>query len=202
VTVRSLQSASSAERERLLADFIRLCEIESPSGSERKIAQAVKADLEQLGLEVEEDGTAGETGSDTGNLLAALPGSTTAEAVRQPTTRMNVTGRFDQAITRDHMLRASFTRSTAAVLFAVASRSDVLPVADGDVRTMIATVVATAITNKITMLHDGRVATWSLLIPVLLPDRSAGSYHVRRIGTVEGSPSVAHPVEGRARTKR
>jgi tripeptide aminopeptidase len=74
VTVRSLQSASSAERERLLADFIRLCEIESPSGSERKIAQAVKADLEQLGLEVEEDGTAGETGSDTGNLLARIEG--------------------------------------------------------------------------------------------------------------------------------
>ena len=72
---------------------------------------------------------------------------------------------------------SSFTRSTAAALFAVATRSDVLPVADGDVRTMIATVAATAITIRITMLHDGRVATWSLLIPVLLPDRSAGSYH-------------------------
>jgi tripeptide aminopeptidase len=74
VTVRSLQSASSAERERLLADFIRLCEIESPSQSERKAADAVRADLEQLGLQVEEDDTASETGSDTGNLLARIEG--------------------------------------------------------------------------------------------------------------------------------
>jgi tripeptide aminopeptidase len=74
VTVRSLQSASSAERERLLDDFVRLCEIESPSQSERKVADAVKADLEQLGLQVEEDGTGKETGSDSGNLLARIDG--------------------------------------------------------------------------------------------------------------------------------
>jgi tripeptide aminopeptidase len=74
VTVRSLQSASSAERERLLADFIRLCEIESPSQSERNVAQAVRADLEQLGLQVTEDDTAKDTGSDTGNLLARIEG--------------------------------------------------------------------------------------------------------------------------------
>jgi tripeptide aminopeptidase len=74
VTVRSLQSASSAERERLLDDFIRLCEIESPSQSERAVAHAVKADLEQLGLQVEEDGTGEETGSDSGNLLARIEG--------------------------------------------------------------------------------------------------------------------------------
>jgi tripeptide aminopeptidase len=74
VTVRSLQSASSAERERLLDDFVRLCEIESPSQHERKVADAVKADLERLGLQVEEDDSAEETGSDTGNLLARIEG--------------------------------------------------------------------------------------------------------------------------------
>jgi tripeptide aminopeptidase len=74
VTVRSLQSASSAERERLLDDFVRLCEIESPSQHERKVADAVKAELEQLGLEVEEDETGKDTGSDTGNLLARIEG--------------------------------------------------------------------------------------------------------------------------------
>jgi tripeptide aminopeptidase len=74
VTVRSLQSASSAERERLLADFVRLCEIESPSHHEREVADAVKADLEQLGLRVEEDDTGKETGSDSGNLLARIDG--------------------------------------------------------------------------------------------------------------------------------
>jgi tripeptide aminopeptidase len=74
VTVRSLQGASAAERERLLDDFIRLCEIESPSYSERKVADAVKADLEQLGLTVEEDDSKADTGSDSGNLLTRIEG--------------------------------------------------------------------------------------------------------------------------------
>jgi tripeptide aminopeptidase len=74
VSVRALQSASSAERERLLSDFVRLCEIESPSQDERNVADAVKAQLEELGLTVEEDGTGAETGSNAGNLLASIEG--------------------------------------------------------------------------------------------------------------------------------
>ncbi len=49
---------------------------------------------------------------DTGNLLAALPGSTRAEPVRQPLQGFLVNGRFDQAITKDHALRFNFQRST------------------------------------------------------------------------------------------
>jgi tripeptide aminopeptidase len=63
-----------AERERLLEDFVRFCEIESPSGRERAMADAVARELRELGLEVEEDASAGETGSDSGNLLARIPG--------------------------------------------------------------------------------------------------------------------------------
>jgi tripeptide aminopeptidase len=74
VTVRALQSASSAERQRLRDDFVRLCEIESPSQHERAVADAVKAELERLGLTVEEDDTALDTGSDAGNLLARIDG--------------------------------------------------------------------------------------------------------------------------------
>jgi tripeptide aminopeptidase len=66
--------ASAAERERLLDDFVRLCEIESPSKREREVADAVRAELESLGLEVEEDDSRADTGSDTGNLLARIPG--------------------------------------------------------------------------------------------------------------------------------
>jgi tripeptide aminopeptidase len=66
--------ASAAERERLLDDFVRLCEIESPSKREREVADAVCAELESLGLEVEEDDSRADTGSDTGNLLARIPG--------------------------------------------------------------------------------------------------------------------------------
>lgn len=81
MTVRSLQSASSAERERLLADFVRLCEIESPSQRERAVADAVKADLQALGLTVEEDDSASETGSDAGNLLAHIEGPPDARTI-------------------------------------------------------------------------------------------------------------------------
>jgi tripeptide aminopeptidase len=55
-------------------DFVRLCEIESPSKHERAIADAVRADLEVLGLEVEEDDTGADTGSEAGNLLARIRG--------------------------------------------------------------------------------------------------------------------------------
>jgi tripeptide aminopeptidase len=81
VTVRSLQSASSAERERLLDDFVRLCEVESPSTQERKVAELVRAELEALGLAVEEDDTAGETRSQTGNLLARIEGPPDARTI-------------------------------------------------------------------------------------------------------------------------
>jgi tripeptide aminopeptidase len=81
VTVRSLQSASTAERERLLDDFVRLCEIESPSRSERAVADVVKAELESLGLTVEEDDSAQGTGSDAGNLLARIEGPPDARTI-------------------------------------------------------------------------------------------------------------------------
>ena len=66
--------ATGAERQRLRDDFTRLCGIESPSGREREMADAVGAELRSLGLSVEEDGTAAATGSDAGNLLARIPG--------------------------------------------------------------------------------------------------------------------------------
>jgi len=66
--------ASGAERERLLADFVRLCEIESPSLSERAMADAVIGELAAEGIEAEEDATAAQVGSNAGNLLARLPG--------------------------------------------------------------------------------------------------------------------------------
>jgi tripeptide aminopeptidase len=69
-----VRPASPQERERLLDDFVRLCEIESPSRRERRVADAVRAELEALGLEVEEDDTGRDTGSEAGNLLARFPG--------------------------------------------------------------------------------------------------------------------------------
>jgi len=64
---------TEAERERLHTDFVRLCEIASPSLSERAAADDVAFTLREMGLTVEEDDSARETGSDAGNLLARIP---------------------------------------------------------------------------------------------------------------------------------
>ena len=56
-----------------MEDFVRLCEIESPSRRERPCVDAVARELRDLGLEVSEDSSASETGSDSGNLIARIP---------------------------------------------------------------------------------------------------------------------------------
>jgi tripeptide aminopeptidase len=68
-----IHAASTEERERLLADFIRYCEIESPSGRERAMADALTEDLRGLDVEVDEDAA--------GNLLARIPGAEEAPTV-------------------------------------------------------------------------------------------------------------------------
>ncbi|HKF79367.1 MAG TPA: M20/M25/M40 family metallo-hydrolase [Thermoleophilaceae bacterium] len=73
--------ASPEERRRLLDDFVRLCEIESPSTRERAMADAVAAELRGLELQVEEDSSGAETGSDAGNLLARIRGPAGARTV-------------------------------------------------------------------------------------------------------------------------
>src|SRR5919199_293344 len=73
--------ASADERARVVEDFVRLCEIESPSRRERAMADAVAGELRSLGLEVEEDGSGVETGSDAGNLLARIPGPVGARTI-------------------------------------------------------------------------------------------------------------------------
>ncbi len=61
--------------ERLHETFVRLCEIRSPTGEEREVADTVRAELEALGLEVSEDDAAGPAGAGAGNIVARLPGS-------------------------------------------------------------------------------------------------------------------------------
>jgi tripeptide aminopeptidase len=76
-----LNSGSDLERRRVLEDFVRYCQIESVSRREREMADAVAHDLRELGLEVEEDDTGAETGSDAGNLLARLAGPEGARTI-------------------------------------------------------------------------------------------------------------------------
>ncbi|HEX2127795.1 MAG TPA: M20/M25/M40 family metallo-hydrolase [Solirubrobacterales bacterium] len=61
--------------ERLLDRFARLCEIPSPTGDERAAADAVLAELREVGVEVTEDDAAGRARAGAGNLIARVPGS-------------------------------------------------------------------------------------------------------------------------------
>ncbi len=70
-----MTGASDAERRRLHDTFAALCRIASPSGHERACADAVCAELRELGLIVAEDGAGAALGGDCGNLLARIPGS-------------------------------------------------------------------------------------------------------------------------------
>ena len=69
-----MTAASEAERRQLHDTFAALCRIPSPSGSERRCADAVSAELRGLGLTVAEDDAGAALGGDCGNLLARIPG--------------------------------------------------------------------------------------------------------------------------------
>ena len=60
--------------ERLHETFVRLCEIRSPTGEEREVADTIVAELRALGLDVSEDDAAGSAEAGAGNILARLPG--------------------------------------------------------------------------------------------------------------------------------
>jgi len=62
-------------RERLLDRFVRLCEIRSPTGSERRVADAVLEEVRALGVDVVEDDAAAAARAGAGNLIARIPGT-------------------------------------------------------------------------------------------------------------------------------
>jgi tripeptide aminopeptidase len=54
--------------------FVRLCEIPSPTGDERAVADAVLAELRELDVDASEDGAAGPANAGAGNVIARIPG--------------------------------------------------------------------------------------------------------------------------------
>ncbi len=58
----------------MLDRFVRLCEIPSPTGSERAVADEVARELLELGVETAEDGAAGPARAGAGNLIARIGG--------------------------------------------------------------------------------------------------------------------------------
>ncbi|HBI16334.1 MAG TPA: peptidase M20 [Desulfobulbaceae bacterium] len=72
----------TVDRERLAADFVLLCETDSPSREEGAIAVLLQAMFTRLGAdEILEDDSATVTGSDTGNLLIRFAGSADREPI-------------------------------------------------------------------------------------------------------------------------
>lgn len=67
------QRAALAELAPVARLMARLCEIPSPSRQETAVAQAVRAELADLGAEVQEDDAAARLGSGCGNILARFP---------------------------------------------------------------------------------------------------------------------------------
>ena len=59
--------------ERLAAVFTTLCEIDSPSKQEGKVAEYLTSIFTEMGAEVSEDDSATQTGSDCGNLFVQFP---------------------------------------------------------------------------------------------------------------------------------
>ena len=59
----------------MLDRFVRLCETPSPTGNERAVADAVLAELRELGVEAVEDGAAESARAGAGNVIARVPGA-------------------------------------------------------------------------------------------------------------------------------
>lgn len=64
-----------ANKERVKQLFLDMLEINTPSKQERPMADFLKAKIESLGLEVEEDDAAEKIGGNAGNIIAFLKGS-------------------------------------------------------------------------------------------------------------------------------
>ncbi len=60
--------------QRLLDRFVRLCETPSPTGAERPVADALLAELRELGVEAYEDDAAEAARAGSGNVVGRIPG--------------------------------------------------------------------------------------------------------------------------------
>jgi tripeptide aminopeptidase len=63
-----------SDSRRLLDRFVRLCEIASPTGRERTVADDVLGELRALGIDAVEDDCARRARSESGNVIARMPG--------------------------------------------------------------------------------------------------------------------------------
>lgn len=65
----------SVNRDRLIEEFLELVQVDSETGDEAKIAEVLTKKFTDLGVEVTEDDSMGETGHGAGNLICNLKGN-------------------------------------------------------------------------------------------------------------------------------
>jgi tripeptide aminopeptidase len=70
-----MSAVSDPQRQQLHGTFEELCRIASPTGDERGMADRITRELTGLGIAVEEDDAGAAVGSNAGNLLARIPGT-------------------------------------------------------------------------------------------------------------------------------
>lgn len=87
--------------DRLLNEFLTLVKIDSPSGEERQVADYLIDRLTGLGLKVVEDNAAQTLGTETGNLIARLPGNADLPALFFSAHMDTVPGRGIMPVVRD-----------------------------------------------------------------------------------------------------
>ncbi|SIS36987.1 M20/M25/M40 family metallo-hydrolase [Salimicrobium flavidum] len=80
---------SKIDRDRLINEFMELVQIDSETKEEEEISKILRAKLEDLGFEVEEDDSKEKTGHGSGNLIATLEGTESSKDVIYFTTHMD-----------------------------------------------------------------------------------------------------------------
>jgi putative aminopeptidase FrvX len=65
----------SQDDQRMFDRFVRLCEIASPTGQEREVADAIMDELRGEGVDIAEDASAVPAETAAGNLIARIPGT-------------------------------------------------------------------------------------------------------------------------------
>jgi tripeptide aminopeptidase len=126
-----VRRSDERERGRLNELFAELCAIASPSGHEALCAQRVRAELEGLGLAVQEDQAGAATGGECGNLLARMTSERGGPSVLlcahldtvHPAAEIEpvvVDGGWENA---NHGILGADNKAALAVMLAVARRS-------------------------------------------------------------------------------
>jgi len=112
-------------RERLLAEFLELARIDSPTRNERQIADILKERLENLKMTVTEDQTGSVIGGNCGNVFAYLKGTLTEAPVLLLSAHMDT---VDPCLGIEPKLQNGLITSTGPTILGADDKSGIAPI--------------------------------------------------------------------------